>query len=75
VIQRSEFEFDEPVDRDFTATSTLPAPADWQRFVTTLQRRRRARVSVRGAIQSAAGTGGRFEGVYVAIRLDPGGGS
>jgi thioesterase domain-containing protein len=75
VIQRSEFDFDDPVvDRDFTATSTLPEPADWQRFVTTLHRRRRARVRVRGEIQSAAGTGGRFEGVYVALRLDAGGG-
>ena len=74
VIQRSEFDFEEPVHGDFVATSTLPEPTDWQRFLATLQRRRRARVSVRGEIQSATGTGGTYEGVYVAIRPGAGGG-
>ncbi len=72
VIQRSEVDFDEPVGGDFTATASLPGSADWERFLATLARRRKARVRVRGAIHSQSGVGGTYEGVYVAARLDGG---
>jgi thioesterase domain-containing protein len=70
VIQRSELDFEEPVDGDFTATAALPPDADWERFLKTFERRGRARVRVCGTIQFAAGTGGSYEGTYVAVRLD-----
>ncbi len=72
VIQRSAFDFDEAVEGDFSATSTLPAAADWERFLATLGRRGRARIHVRGTVRTAAAAaaGGTHEGAYVAIRLD-----
>ncbi|WP_242334371.1 MULTISPECIES: YiiD C-terminal domain-containing protein [unclassified Anaeromyxobacter] len=71
VIQRSEVSFDEPVAGDFFATSTLPPAAEWERFLETLRRHRRARVTVRGAVEAGSRRGGTFENVYVATRDGP----
>ncbi len=69
VIQRSEFDFEEPVDGDFTATSALPPAKDWDRFLATLKRHRRARVAVTTTVSSASGVGGTHRGAYVAVVL------
>ena len=58
----------EPVDGDFTVTSTLPEAAAWERFLATLARHDRARVTVAGTARCASGVGGRHEGTYVALR-------
>jgi thioesterase domain-containing protein len=68
IIQHSTFDFREPVDGDFTATSTLPAPARWERFLVTLARHDRARVAITAVVRFGSRTGGSHEGVYVAIR-------
>jgi putative thioesterase YiiD len=57
------------VDGDFTATSALPVSAEWDRFLSTLARHDRARVSVPGSIRCASGMGGSHLGVYVALRI------
>jgi thioesterase domain-containing protein len=67
VIQRSSLEFQAPVDGDFTAVSTLPGAAQWNRFLSTLSRHDRARVSVPGEIRCASGVGAVHEGLYVAL--------
>jgi thioesterase domain-containing protein len=67
VIQRSEFDFEKPVDGDFTATTALPPAAEWDRFLATLKRHRRARVSVTTSLRSAAGVVGAHRGAYVAV--------
>lgn len=72
VIQRSALDFDRPIDGDFCATARLPAPADWERFLATFRRRGRARVHVRGAVESPGSVGGAYEGAYVALRSEPG---
>ncbi len=69
VIQRSTLDFQEPVGGDFTAISTLPVATEWDRFLSTLARHDRARVSVPGAIHCASGIGASHEGVYVALRI------
>ncbi len=69
VIQRSTTDFAEPVKGEFTATSTLPDAARWERFLATLRCHDRARVVVQGSLTSSAGVGGSHEGVYVAFRL------
>jgi thioesterase domain-containing protein len=68
VIQRSAFDFAAPVDGDFTATAVLPPAAAWTRFLATLARHHRARVTVTSTLASASGVGGRHEGTYVAVR-------
>jgi thioesterase domain-containing protein len=70
VIQRSELDFDEPLAEDFSATSTLPAAADWERFLRTLGRHSRARAAVPGTLRTSAGVGGTHQGIYAALRLD-----
>lgn len=68
VIQRSTLDFEAPVDGDFTATATLPAAAQWERFLLTLERHGRARVKVAAAVGRASGTGATHEGTYAAFR-------
>ncbi len=69
VIQRSAFDFEAPVDGDFTATATLPPAPAWNRFLATLSRHHSARVTVPSVLACASGEGGRHEGTYVATRL------
>lgn len=69
VVQRSTLEFLAPVDGDFTATAALPSPEAWERFLATLDRHGRARVTVPAAIASSSGVDGRHEGTYAAFRL------
>jgi thioesterase domain-containing protein len=72
VIQTSTMDFAEPVEGDFTATSSLPDAAQWERFLATLERHHRARIAVAGAVESAAGVGCSYQGRYVALRQPTG---
>jgi thioesterase domain-containing protein len=69
VIQRSALDFEAPVDGDFTSSSTLPAHAIWTRFLATLAKHRRARVTVSSTLECTSGVGGSHEGTYVAVRM------
>lgn len=69
VVQHSTLDFRAPVEGDFSATATLPPPEAWNRFLATLERHRRARVTVSATIEWASGLGGRHEGTYAAFRL------
>jgi len=66
VVQRSDCEFFEPATADFTAVTTLSAPT-WARFLVTLAKRGRARITVDTQIRAD----GRFvvshHGTFVAI--------
>ncbi len=68
VIQRSAYDFEAPVEGDFTATSVLPPADAWNRFLATLARHHLARVTVSTTIACASGVRGRHEGTYVAMR-------
>jgi len=46
VIQRNTTDHDLPIDGAFTARSHLQDPDDWERFLKTLERRGRARLTV-----------------------------
>jgi thioesterase domain-containing protein len=76
VIQRSEMDFDAPVAGDLAVTATLPPAAQWDRFLATLGRHRRARVRVRSTLGATPGgaSAGAHEGVYVAIPVEAAGG-
>lgn len=72
VIQRTELDFEAPVDGDFTATSSLPPARDWDRFLATLARHRRARIAVTATLRAASGVvGGEHRGTYVAVLAGP----
>ena len=69
VIQKSLFDFQDPVDDDFKAICTLPDQIIWEKFMKTLSKYGRARISVQSKIESSSGIGGTHEGAYVAILL------
>ena len=69
VIQRSAVDFDAPVQADFTASATIPDGAEWARFLRTLERHGRARITVGGDLLSAGRATGHHEGVFVASPL------
>lgn len=66
VIQKSACEFIEPVAEEFIAESALPA-AEWERFVATLARHRRARIEVSSIIHAAGQPAVTATGSYVAL--------
>lgn len=70
VIQKSSFNFKDPVDDDFSATCALPDHETWDKFIKTLSRHGRARITVHSRIEDSSGVGGTHEGVYVAITLE-----
>jgi len=70
VIQKSMFDFQDPIDDDFKAICTLPEQKTWGKFIKTLTKHGRARISVPAKIESSSGIGGTHEGAYVAILID-----
>jgi len=67
VIQKSEFTYLKPIDGEFTALCPLPPPAVWNRFLTTLRRRGKARIALAAEVRCGAVEAGRFAGDYVAL--------
>jgi thioesterase domain-containing protein len=70
VIQSNRMDYDAPVEGDFTATATLADAATWPLFTKMLQRKGRARIVVQSVVRCGESVGGRFEGEFVAFRLD-----
>lgn len=68
VIQRNVMEYDLPIAGAFNARATIDRPEDWPRFLTTLARKGRARISVSSVLEFDAATVGRFGGEFVALR-------
>jgi thioesterase domain-containing protein len=72
VIQRSSLEFLQPIDDLFTATSRLAAPDAWPRFLATLERKGRSRIAVEAVLDCRGVAVARFQGEFVALRLEDG---
>lgn len=71
VIQRSNIEYLRPLHGAFEAFCPAPEPERWQRFLTGLARRGRARVVLHADILGEGELAGRFEGAYVASTETP----
>lgn len=69
VIQKSTIAYESPITDSFTASSAIRDPAAWQRFVTTLERKNRARISVNSVLHCNDRRVGEFEGDFVAMIL------
>ena len=67
VVQSSRMDFDAPAEQAFEADVAAVARTDWQAFLRTLDRRGKARLTVRGVLRTAAGEVARFETRYVAL--------
>lgn len=69
VIQHSETDYTEPVDRDFTAVCGMPEGRAWERFERAFRRYGKARIHLECRIEVAGGrTLARHIGSYVAVR-------
>lgn len=66
VIQRGECDFVEPVAAEFSASCNLP-DAQWERFLATLRRRGRARITLHSSLRCAGREAVRHSGTFVAL--------
>lgn len=71
VIQRNSVEYLRPIGGDVEAVCPSPPAAEWERFLTTLRRRGRARIVVRAQLLSAGELVATFQGSFVATRAEP----
>jgi thioesterase domain-containing protein len=70
VVQKSECEFLEPVAEEFFSASSLPA-AEWTRFLDTLRKRKRARITIHSTLRCAGREVVRHSGTFVALGGEP----
>jgi thioesterase domain-containing protein len=66
VIQKSTMTYERPITGRFTASAAIADTTAWRRFVDTLRRRRRGRLTVRSVLCCLAEKVGEFEGDFVA---------
>lgn len=68
VIQRNAMSYEAPIRGDFTAVCTLVDDAAWLRFLKTLERRDRARITMNAHLVFDERQVASFEGDFVAMR-------
>jgi thioesterase domain-containing protein len=69
VIQKNTMSYDLPMPGAFSAEALAPTQEQWQRFLATLAKHKRARISVRSVLYCGEKKVGEFEGDFVAIIL------
>jgi thioesterase domain-containing protein len=67
VIQRNTMHYAWPIVGRFTATSAIRDPGAWQKFLETLTRKDRARISVAVALHCGGDPVGELTGDFVAL--------
>jgi thioesterase domain-containing protein len=68
VIQRNVMNYERPIVSAFVASSTIQDALAWQKFIRTLKRKHRARISVAARVFCNREKVGEFEGDFVAMR-------
>jgi thioesterase domain-containing protein len=68
VIQRNAMSYDEPIEGDFTALCEQPGESLWQRFLATIDRRGRGRITMTALLLYRSRPAASFEGDFVALR-------
>jgi|SRR5262245_7962527 len=68
VIQRNAMSYGSPIHRDFTAVCTLADDAAWGRFMRTIQRHGRGRITLNAHLLADGQQAAAFEGDFVALR-------
>jgi thioesterase domain-containing protein len=69
VIQKNSMSYDLPMPGEFSAEAAAPAPEKWHRFLATLNKHKRARISIRSILHCEGKKAGEFEGDFVASIL------
>jgi thioesterase domain-containing protein len=68
VIQRNVMSYEEPIHGDFSAVCTLIDDSAWHRFLKTLERRGRARITMNAHLLFDGRQVASFEGDFVALK-------
>ena len=68
VIQRNSMSYEEPIHGDFTAVCSLEDGSSWDRFLKTIERRGRARITMNAHLLFEGRQAASFEGDFVALR-------
>jgi thioesterase domain-containing protein len=67
VIHANTMRYDRPISGTFTAVTLPPDPAAWDRFMRTLERRRRARITLIAELFYDGRKAGEMSGEFVAM--------
>lgn len=70
VIQSNSLEYTNPATGDFQAHCLAPDSIAWQRFINTLTKRGKGRISLSSDVYSNGLLVGQFQGKYVALKLN-----
>ena len=71
VIQRNTMQYQQPITAGFTAASSIGGDAAWDRFVTMLKRKQRARIGAASALFCNGERVGTLEADFVAVGMQP----
>jgi thioesterase domain-containing protein len=69
VIQKSTMNYERPITEDFVASSMIPDATAWSKFMNTLKRKHRARVSVAAVLYCKGEKVAEFEGEFVSLLM------
>ena len=67
VIQKSKMNYLSPVEQDFQAECIISDEANWEKFIKTLFRHKKSRITLSSTIYTEGRKVGDHEGVYVAV--------
>ena len=67
VIQRSTTDYISPITDEFEAFCPAPSAAEWERFVSAVEKRGRGRLRLHAHVTCAGETAAEFHGMYVAL--------
>ena len=67
VIQKTEFDFLQPVVEDFESVAELPPAEKYERFLTILKKKGRARIVVESEVLCNGQICGKHRGTFVAV--------
>jgi thioesterase domain-containing protein len=70
VIQSNQIDYDQPIRGAFSASSSLADMSAWPTFLTTLSRKKRARIEVQSSLTFGDAIVGRLKGKFVAFIRD-----
>lgn len=70
VIHANTMRYDRPISGTFTAVTVAPEPAAWDRFMRTLERRRRARITITAELFYDGRKAGQMSGEFVAMNAE-----
>ncbi len=69
VIHRSAMDYERPITEAFTSSSAIPDETTWLKFMNTLRRKQRARISVIAVLHCKEERVAQFEGEFVALLM------